>query len=991
MRHLKISLSSLGTISLVTLVALTACTQKNESGSVHIVMPSSVTSTIAKSDVTTMSSGGNNWNTTLNPTVGPELNCYAIFISGAGLNSSTCTTVDAGTNGTLKFGPFAGLLAQGSETTIEVASGADRVIHVVGFRATSASACSQTILPGHLESANFSEPFLIASQPVSIPAGPSSVVIQPTLNLNRKIGDCKLAGSNDDGIGNGGNPGGLSFGDKREGSLVLAGSAARTLTVGTGNYSSAVDLSYSPTSNSGIDSSKTFGASRQITNIDTATGTALTVNSAFTASEFQVGDEVLFYVSAGNSASAPDDADVGACGSSLYRGAYGMRTITGISGAVITVNSKIADVPTKIKNANLTASNAATNFCRVSVHRVPNFDQIYVAGGAIWTMAAAPYDATTGTGGIIAIRAQKIEVNGTMKFIASNMGYAGGIAQTAGWSVRGGGLYHSSVGNDSGGGAGSNGGGGGAGAGDGGDVSTNPLGGRALNYCENPLQTSLASGPNYTCATASNGEAKCWGHGVNSGNLGDGTYSDRLAPSRVAGGLKLMGISTGANHACAIEKGTGKLYCWGDNAYGQLGIGSMTPQLLPTLVDAGIAYQSVSAGNNSTCAVTTVGSMKCWGLGLNGQLGNGANTNSMVPVLISGMSTAASISVGDRHACSVTFSGTLHCWGLNSYGQLGDGTTTSRNVPTLISVSGYKSASAGYGFSCGVMTSGVLKCWGVNSTGQLGDGTTITRNSPAPVNGAITFDKVTAGNSHVCGISTDSKLRCWGFNGYGQLGDGTSTNRLEPVQSDIGTSYNVAAPGTSHTCGITTAGLIKCWGSNSIGELGDGSFAPRPTAGLARQQSTCAPLASNKTFLGGGGAGGSTTVGGNGGGVVFIFAKEISGSGALSILARGEDGLPVSGASGGGGGGVVAIVTKVLNLPTGALFEANGGAGANGSSLNSAGGGGGTMEVKYCAASSSNIAASVFSASGGAGQIGTSAGALGDVKVADAPDVCTVN
>ncbi len=99
------------------------------------------------------------------------------------------------------------------------------------------------------------------------------------------------------------------------------------------------------------------------------------------------------------------------------------------------------------------------------------------------------------------------------------------------------------------------------------------------------------------------------------------------------------------------------------------------------LVNISRTFDSVSAGNSSTCAVTTAGELYCWGLNHTGQLGNGSTTNTATPLLVNGSLPFASISMGNEHACGVTGDGVPHCWGSNRYGQLGNGSTTNTATP----------------------------------------------------------------------------------------------------------------------------------------------------------------------------------------------------------------------------------------------------------------------------------------------------------------------
>jgi hypothetical protein len=127
----------------------------------------------------------------------------------------------------------------------------------------------------------------------------------------------------------------------------------------------------------------------------------------------------------------------------------------------------------------------------------------------------------------------------------------------------------------------------------------------------------------HSCGLDTAGAAWCWG-GNADGELGDGTTSAGWdVPVRVAGGLTFTVLSAGAAYTCGVTT-TGAAYCWGDNEYGQLGIGTISRSVpLPTAVLGGLAFSDIDAGRDHTCGVTRDGRGYCWGLNTSGQLGIG--------------------------------------------------------------------------------------------------------------------------------------------------------------------------------------------------------------------------------------------------------------------------------------------------------------------------------------------------------------------------------
>ena len=225
---------------------------------------------------------------------------------------------------------------------------------------------------------------------------------------------------------------------------------------------------------------------------------------------------------------------------------------------------------------------------------------------------------------------------------------------------------------------------------------------------------------------------------------GMGSAGNRSTPLTVtvsASGISdIASVDAGGSHSCAL-RASGVAYCWGDNSVGELGDGTTTNRLVPTPVAGGLTFLSLSVGVRFTCGMATGGAAYCWGDNAYGQLGDGTTTQRLVPTAVAGGLTFASVNAGgpppstaSAYSCGVTTSGAAYCWGYNFYGNLGDGTTTQRLVPNTVAGGlTFADVRAGGGHTCGVTTSGAAYCWGNNGTGQLGDGTTTQRHVPMPV------------------------------------------------------------------------------------------------------------------------------------------------------------------------------------------------------------------------------------------------------------------
>ncbi len=260
----------------------------------------------------------------------------------------------------------------------------------------------------------------------------------------------------------------------------------------------------------------------------------------------------------------------------------------------------------------------------------------------------------------------------------------------------------------------------------------------------------ISTGAYHTCVVASDDNAYCWGENMK-GQLGNNSTANSSVPvkvdtSGVLAGKTIKQISTGHYHTCAVASDD-KMYCWGENNNGELGNGSTVDSRVPVAVNmtgvlAGKTIKQMSVGTYNTCVIASDDKVYCWGSNAYGQVGNNSLTDSNVPVAVNTTGVLAGktikqISVGHYRACAIASDDKMYCWGNNMGGALGNGSTADSHIPVSVNMSGVlagkviRRISIGAFHTCAYASDNKIYCWGSNNYGQLGNNS--TANSGVPV------------------------------------------------------------------------------------------------------------------------------------------------------------------------------------------------------------------------------------------------------------------
>lgn len=308
-------------------------------------------------------------------------------------------------------------------------------------------------------------------------------------------------------------------------------------------------------------------------------------------------------------------------------------------------------------------------------------------------------------------------------------------------------------------------------------------------------------------------------------------------------------VSAKFNHALALT-GTGELFTFGYNQYGQLG-SPYNP----------ISWTAVAKGRSHQVALNSSGNLFVWGTNSSGVgvlgLGISETARLNMPTQL-GTSSWTAISAGNFHTLAIRADGTLWAWGSNSRGQLGLSDFNHRSSPVQIGTSSWTSVKAQRNLSHAIRNDGALFSWGENPDGLLGLGDLELRSSPTQV-GTSSWTAVGEG----IGILSNGRLAVWGVNDAirSQVTNSWTTasfnsNAGALIRSDgalftfgprtmsghnlgpetpavfpperLGTSsWTAVQVGLSHMVAIRSDGALFTWGQGNYSRLGLGDLNHR--------------------------------------------------------------------------------------------------------------------------------------------------------------------
>lgn len=362
------------------------------------------------------------------------------------------------------------------------------------------------------------------------------------------------------------------------------------------------------------------------------------------------------------------------------------------------------------------------------------------------------------------------------------------------------------------------------------------------------LPAELASQPTASSSFVIDKDGMLYGWGRNDfGQVGNGSISVApyvsepfgIVPPPGASGWKR--ISAGWGHTIAIADND-QLYAWGFNASGRLGTGRSTNETLPTPVSlpAGVtAWGEIAAGGSHNLAIGNDGKVYAWGANDWGQLGIGGAGSVSVPVAINlptEVGNWAAVAAGSAHSLALSHSGQLFFWGRSVGTQEVVTVKPPTQIPLPEDANRWTAIGAGYNHSFAIASSGKLYAWGANESGQLGIGSTASADSPSPVTTNRNWVAAAGGLRNSVALDASGMIYEWGWL---RRGENPVFTNVPPHQvSTVGcaSGWRNCTAGYGHRLAITSNCKLFGWGTNDFGQLPGGAASwqpfPRQIAGL---------------------------------------------------------------------------------------------------------------------------------------------------------------
>jgi len=369
-----------------------------------------------------------------------------------------------------------------------------------------------------------------------------------------------------------------------------------------------------------------------------------------------------------------------------------------------------------------------------------------------------------------------------------------------------------------------------------------------INVSENGI-TQLFAGCSHTFALSNNGTGYACGRLVGIiTKPGKITYLD----DKLNDDESIAQFSVG-DDTCFARTTNGVIYSWGDNKFGQCGLGNITlnfnnPMRIFFFDDClsnGEVIINIDSGHQHALALSNRGNLYSWGENREGQCGLSKNLDNMlipakieINALLDDDEEIVQLAPGRNHNLVLTSKGSVLSWGSNEKCQCGVG-KTKENIFKPVKLNQFwqddesiVQLAAGRVHSMALMSNGTVYTWGSNDYGECGF---LKKKLIVNPTCMTSFDKnetitsISAGDFYSVALTNTGIVYCWGKNGGGQCGLGDSLEKIKmPTAPDFKNLLHnderiiQICAGDDHCLALSDKGAVCVWGENHLQQCGKG-------------------------------------------------------------------------------------------------------------------------------------------------------------------------
>ena len=240
---------------------------------------------------------------------------------------------------------------------------------------------------------------------------------------------------------------------------------------------------------------------------------------------------------------------------------------------------------------------------------------------------------------------------------------------------------------------------------------------------------------------------------------------------------------------------------------------------------------SCVTGNTHTITVSNDGVVHSFGENNYGQLGLGHRNNVSIPSRIPNLPKIKMVSCGYWFTVCVDYEGIMWSFGYNSEGSpLGTGNSNSYDQPQrVVDIPPVQTISCGYTHVLIITNDKNLWSVGNNGFGQLCLENQISHSKPQQTQFS-NISKISTGRHHSLFQNNKGEIYGCGHNAHGQIGLGSYTSQVKVLLlPNLPSNIIDISCGFNHTLFLDMAGTIFSVGNNYYGQLGLGHKASQNT------------------------------------------------------------------------------------------------------------------------------------------------------------------